>query len=144
MKKLMILGLLALVGADLSAREPLRLPSQELALAAEPTLVPEAQAQGTPVPYAEYVVEAAPTITLYTNVRVRDAKNIHPCAVPKIVQVKDPCDECCKVFVEICVPPCANETVRCFRNGNRIRFCYGEHSVDVVTRRHDVVVNYND
>ncbi len=46
MKKLMILGLLALVGADLSAREPLRVPSQELALAAEPTLVPEVQGQG--------------------------------------------------------------------------------------------------
>lgn len=143
MKKWMILGLLALVGADLSAREPLRVPSQELALAAEPTpLAPEAQ--GTPVAYSEYVVEAAPAISLYTNVRVRDARNIHPCAVSRIVQVNDPCDKCCKVFVEICAPPCANETVRCFRNGNRIRFCYGKYSVDVITRRNDIVVNYND
>ena len=144
MKKLMILGLLALLGADLSAREPLRVPSQELALAAEPTLAPEPAApQGTPVPYSEYVVESAP-IELYQNVRVRDARNIHPCAVSKIVQVNDPCDNCCKVFVEICVPPCANETVRCFRHGNRLRFCYGKYSVDVITRRNDIVVNYND
>lgn len=144
MKKLLILGLLALLGADLSAREPLRVPSQELALAAEPTLAPEpAAAQGTPVAYSEYVVEAAP-VRLYTNVRVRDTKNVAPCAVPKIVQVNDPCDNCCKVCIEICVPPCANETVRCFRNGNRVRFCYGQYSVDVTTRRNDIVVNYND
>ena len=148
MKKLLIVALLAaFVGADLSAREPLRVPANrgELALAAEPTLlVPVAEPQGTPVPYTEYVVEASPVIKLYTNVRVRDQKNIHPCAVSKIVQVVDPCDKCCKVFIEICVPPCANEAVRCYRNGDRLRFCYGNYSVDVTSRRYDVVVNYND
>ena len=148
MTKLLIVALLAaFTGANLSAREPLMVPAQggELALASEPTLLlPMAEPQGTPVPYAEYVVEASPVIELYTNVRVRDRKNIHPCAVSKIVQVVDPCDKCCKVFVEICVPPCANETVRCYRNGDRLRFCYGEYSVDVTTRRYDVVVNYND
>lgn len=146
MKKMMILSLLALVVANLSAREPLHIQSQELALAAEPTLVmPVPDVQGTPVPYAEYlVVEPAPSIELFQRVRVRDSKNIHPCAVSKIVQVKDPCDKCCKVFIEICVPPCACETVRCFRDGDRIRFCYGKHTVDVTTRKNDVVVNYND
>ena len=148
MKKLLIVALLAvLAGADLSAREPLLVPTRggELAVAAEPTLViPVAEPQGTPVLYTEYVVEASPVIELYTNVRVRDRKNVAPCAVSKIVQVNDPCDKCCKVFVEICVPPCACETVRCYRHGDRLRFCYGEYSVDVTSRRHDVVVNYND
>lgn len=147
MKKLMILGVLALVGADLSAREPLRVPAGgELALAAEPTLlVPVAEQQGTPVPYAQYIVEQpVKVVQLYQNVRVRDLKNVHPCAVTKIVSVPDPCDKCCRVNVEICVPPCANETVRCFRNGDRLRFCYGQYSVDVISRRRDVVVNYND
>lgn len=146
MKKMMILGVLALLGANLSAREPLLVPSQELALAAEPTqVIPAAEEKGTPVPYAEFAVQpSTETIKLYENVRVRDTKNIAPCAVPKIVQVKDPCDECCKIYVEICVPPCGCETVKCYRHGDRIRFIYGEYSVDVTTRRHDVVVNYND
>lgn len=149
MKKLLILSMLAaLVGADLSAREPLRVPARsfELAMASEPTLLlPEADPQGTPVPYTEYIVEQpSPVIPLYTNVRVRNHKNVHPCAVTKIVSIPNPCDKCCNVFVEICVPPCANETVRCFRHGDRLRFCYGKYSVDVISRRHDVVVNYND
>lgn len=147
MMKLMFVGVLALVCADLSAREPLRVPSGgELALAAEPTLLlPAAQEEGTPVPYAEYVVEQpVPVIQLYQNVRVRDQENVHPRAVSKIVSVPDPRDKCCRVNIEICVPPCANETVRCYRNGDRLRFCYGNYSVDIVSRRRDVVVNYND
>lgn len=147
MKKLMFLGVLALLSTQLIAREPLRVErGEELALANEPTpLQPVADAQGTPVAYAEYAVaQPVPVIELYQNVRVRDARNVHPCAVKKIVSVPDPCDKCCRVCIEICVPPCENETVRCFRNGNRIRFCYGQYSVDVTSRRHDVVVNYND
>ena len=145
--KLMIVGVLALVCADLSAREPLRVPAGgELALAAEPTLLlPVAEEQGTLVPYAEYVVEQpVHVIQLYQNVRVRDPKNVHPSAVSKIVSVPDPRDKCCRVNIEICVPPCTNETVRCYRNGDRLRFCYGKYSVDVISRRRDVVVNYND
>ena len=147
MKKLLILGVLALIGADLSAREPLRVPTgDELALAAEPTLLlPVAEEQGTPVPYSGYLVEQpVQVIHIYQNVRVRDLKNVHPCAVKKIVSIPDPCDKCCRVNIEICVPPCQNETVRCYRDGDRLRFCYGKYSVDVTSRRRDVVVNYND
>ena len=104
-----------------------------------------AEEQGTPVPYAEYVVEQpVQVIQLYRNVRVRDRQNAHPGGVRKIVSVPDPRDKCSRVNIEICVPPCANETVRCYRNGDRLRFCYGRHSVDVISRRRDVVVNYND
>ena len=145
--KLTIVGVLALACAELSAREPLRIPAGgELALAAEPTLLlPVAEEQGTPVPYAEYVVEQpVQVIQLYRNVRVRDRHNVHPGGVRKIVSVPDPRDNCSRVNIEICVPPCANETVRCYRNGDRLRFCYGKYSVDVVSRRRDVVVNYND
>ena len=53
-------------------------------------------------------------------------------------------DKCCRVNIEICVPPCQNEIVRCYRDGDRLRFCYGQYSVDVTSRRRDVVVNYND
>jgi hypothetical protein len=148
MKKLLTVALLALVCADLSAREPLRVPAggQELALAAEPTLLlPAAESQGTPVPYAEYVVEQpVRVLELYQNVKVRDRRNIHPGAVSKIVSIPNPCDKCCRVNVEICVPPCANEKVRCYREGDRLRFCYGKYSVDVISRRFDVVVDYND
>ncbi len=146
MKKVLFLGFLAILCAELSAREPLRVrASEQLALASEPTLLPIPEQQGTPVAYSEYVVEQpVQVIQLYQNVRVRDLKNVHPCAVRKIVSVPDPRDKCCRVCIEICVPPCENESVRCFRNGDRIRFCYGQYSVDVVSRRRDVVVNYND
>ena len=145
--KSMIVGVLALVCAELSAREPLRVPAGgELALAAEPTLLlPVAEEQGTPVPYSEYIVQQpVHIIQLYRNVRVRDRNNAHPQAVKKIVSVPDPRDKCSRVNIEICVPPCKNEMVRCFRNGDRLRFCYGQYSVDVLSRRRDVVVNYND
>lgn len=145
--KWLMLCLGCLAGAELSAREPLRVPpNDELALATEPTpLDPVADQAGTPVAYSEYVVERpVQYIQLYSNVRVRDRKNMHPNAVTKIVSIPDPCDKCRRVNVEICVPPCAAESVRCFKSGDRIRFCYGRYSVDVVSRRRDVVVNYND
>ena len=147
MKKLLILGVLALTSADLSAREPLLVPtSGQLAMAPEPTLIDAVPVeQGIPVAYSQYIVQQpVQVIQLYQNVRVRDLQNVHPNAVRKIISVPNPRDKCSRVNIEICVPPFANENVRCFRNGDRLRFCYGSHSVDVISRRRDVVVNYND
>jgi len=88
-------------------------------------------------------------IDLFPTVRYRRTRNVAPCAVKKIIQVNDPC--ACKhtcgpqcVFIEICVPPCEHETVRCRRNGDRLRFYYGKYKVDVRVKKGYIVVDYRD
>lgn len=130
------------------------------------------EAQYSPTPAGEYVVEDealhpvpagspigtivcdacdANGIELYEHVKVVQARKIHPCAVSKIVQVPNPCyDPCCPlnsdpcVFVEICVPPCACEEVRCSKRGDRVKFDYGKYAVKVTNRRGLLVVNYDN
>jgi len=87
---------------------------------------------------------SVPPVPMFRAVTVRQARNIHPCAVRKIVSVPDPCDKCRCVFVEICVPPCACEDIRCGLLGRRTRFDYGKYSVTVIARRNRLIVDYND
>ena len=104
MKKLLILSVLALTSADLSAREPLLVPSSgQLAMAPEPTLIDAVPVeQGTPVPYSQYIVQQpVQVIQLYQNVRVRDLQNVHPNAVRKIISIPNPRDKCSRVNIEI-------------------------------------------
>jgi hypothetical protein len=86
----------------------------------------------------------APMVPLYSNVIVRDARNIAPCAVKKIVAVPDPCNPCCCVYVCICVPPCACESVYCSPHKDRVVFDYGQYAVKITARRDMLVVNYDD
>jgi hypothetical protein len=92
-------------------------------------------------------VESAPE-PLFTNVKYVDKREMHPCAVPKIIRVNDPCE--CKsgcgpkcVYIEICVPPCdCEEDIRCRRDGDRLRYDYGKYKVDIRVRKGFIVVDY--
>lgn len=85
---------------------------------------------------------------LYTNVKYKDLDEMAPCAVPKIIAVKDPCDDgCCGpkcVYIQICIPSCGCELISCKRNGDRIRYDYGEFAVDVRVKRNHIEVDYQD
>lgn len=119
----------------------------------EPVVLQAPAATPDPVSAApteyEYVVTSEP-VEIYTNVKYRQTRKIHPCAEPKIVQVPnpcyDPCDPCCGpkcVFVKICVPPCDCPCVSVKRCGEKIRYDYGKYAVDVVVRRNFVLVDYD-
>jgi len=87
--------------------------------------------------------------TLFTRVKYTDLHEKSPCGVSKIITVKNPCrhDGCCEpetVCIEICVPPCACEKVRCRMFGNRIRYDYGKYAVDVRIKRGYIQVDYQD
>jgi hypothetical protein len=96
-------------------------------------------------------VESTP-IPLYTNVKYTDRDEMAPCAVSKIIALKDPCVcrdacDCCGpqcVFIEICVPSCGCELVSCRRNGDRIRYDYGKYAVDVRVKKGFIEVDYQD
>jgi hypothetical protein len=95
-----------------------------------------------------------PTAELFHCVRYEDLCNVHPCAVTKIVSIKDPCwkpDPCsCKcqvapcVLVKICVPPCGCPKVRVTRNGSKVKYDYGKYEVEISSRRGVVKVDYDD
>ena len=87
--------------------------------------------------------------TLFTRVKYTDMHEKCPCGVSKIITVKNPGrhNGCCEpdtVCIEICVPPCACEKVRCRMFGNRIRYDYGEYAVDVRIKRGYIQVDYQD
>ena len=113
-------------------------------------------------------VDEAP-IALFDCVKYVDRHEMHPCAVPKIIMVNDPCackvktkckhkcdgcnlcTPCCEppppppcVYIQICVPPCGCELVKCRRDGDRIRYDYGKYAVDVRVKKGFIVVDYQD
>ncbi|MEO2017951.1 MAG: hypothetical protein ABGZ53_26670 [Fuerstiella sp.] len=97
-------------------------------------------------------VDVAPE-PLFTCVRYVDKREMHPCAVPKIIRVNDPCAvddpcNCCAppqcVYILICVPPCGCEEVRCRRDGDRLRYDYGKYAVDVRIKKGRIVVDYQN
>ncbi|MFN0198171.1 MAG: hypothetical protein ACKVT0_15605 [Planctomycetaceae bacterium] len=94
----------------------------------------------------------AGAMPLYHNVCYKDVCRMSPCSVPKIVAVRDPCwkkDRCNKcevapcVYVQICVPSCGCERVRCSRDGKHVVYDYGKYSVSVTARNGKVFVNYD-
>ena len=97
-----------------------------------------------------YVDPVAYGGVLYSRVKYKDLREMAPCAVPKIITVKDPCacdDGCCPpqcVCIEICVPACGCEEVTCRRHGDRIRYDYGKYAVDVRIKRDHIEVDYQD
>lgn len=103
----------------------------------------------TPVPEVPMMGGA---IELFHCVKYKDLDEMSPCAVPKIISVKDPCAcddpcNCCGpkcVYIQICVPPCGCEDVTCKRDGDRIRYDYGEYAVDVRVKNGYIEVDYQD
>lgn len=142
MKKCVVFGVLALLlGSAIEAGN-----RQDL------SPVPDVVVSGA-VAYEDmpaFVEQSSVAIPLYTNVRVKDAHEMSPCAQPKIIAVKDPCaceDDCCApqcVYIQICVPTCGCELISCRRNGDRIRYDYGEYAVDVRVRRNHIEVDYQN
>jgi hypothetical protein len=121
------------------------LASAVLALA---TTAGAAQMPPAPIPDAVMVVDSAP-IELYCNVRYKDLRNIHPCAVEKIVAVPDPCPDPCAcgpqcVYVKVCVPPCDCYETKCRRNGKKIIMDFGKYKVEITSIRGQVIVDYDD
>ncbi len=113
--------------------------------------IPPAPAEeGSKAPAAK----AYPTTGLFHCVRYEDLHNIHPCAVTKIVSIKDPCwkpDPCsceCQVapcvLVKICVPPGGCPKVRVTRNGSKVKYDYGKYEVEITSRNGEVKVDYDD
>lgn len=99
--------------------------------------------------YGPMLIQGAPlpssTIPcLYPNVRVFDPHKVAHCAVPTIIQVPDPCNPCCCVYIEVCFPACRCPEVSFGPRGRRIRFDFGVREVVVTSRANGVVaVNYN-
>lgn len=138
---------------------------------AEPYVVPSMPVPGIPsagfAPGApgypigpSYGAEGFP---LFARVEVEDRDHIHPCAVPTVVQVLDPCsverrhglfhryrvaadcDACgpqC-VYVEICAPPGCPK-VKVSRDGRKVTYDYGDYKVQVESKDGYVVVDYDD
>lgn len=108
-----------------------------------------AQMPPAPIPEGTVITGAAP-VGLYCNVRYKDLKNIHPCAVEKIVAVPNPCPDpcsCCSqdcVFIKICVPPCDCYETKCKKSGRKITYDFGDYEVEISAVRGTIVVDYDD
>ena len=90
-------------------------------------------------------VPTSSAIHLFACVKVEDEDNIHPCAVPMIVAVADPCNECCCRYVMICVPPCCDcPEIETSRSGRKVEYDYGEYEIEIKSKDNYVVINYDD
>lgn len=102
-----------------------------------------------PMPESVVVLSSTP-ITLYDCVKYKDLRNIHPCAVEKIVAVPNPCPDPCNpcaeqcVYVKVCVPPCDCYETKCKRDGRKIVMDFGKYQVEITSARGHVVVDYDD
>ena len=122
-----------LLGADAAA------PVIE-SVQADPTYSP-ALPEGT---YGPMMIEGAPlpadpAFCLYENVRVVHPHQIADCAVPTIIQVPDPCNPCCCVFIEVCFPTCRCPQVTVGPLGRRMWFDFGrdERGRHLASQRRD-------
>lgn len=112
--------------------------------------MPAIPMNGQPMP-GEMVYVDSPGEPLFQAVKYVDKHEMHPCAVTKIVRVNNPClgkhscNTCCEpecVYIQICIPPCGCETVRCRKHGDRVRYDYGKYAVDVRVKKGFIVVDY--
>jgi len=118
--------------------------------------VSAAHPQLTPVPDysmgSGQIVSTGQPVELFTRVKYTDRHEMAPCAVTKIIAVKDPCAchdpcNCCGpkcVYIQVCVPPCACEEVKSRRNGDRVRYDYGKYAIDVRVKNGYIEVDYQD
>lgn len=111
----------------------------------EPTYSPTLE-EGT---YGPMLIEGAPLPTemgvcLYPHVRVVDPHKVAVDSVPTIIQVPDPCNPCCCVYIEVCFPTCRCPEVSVGPLGRRVWFDFGRREVVVTSRANGVIsVNYN-
>ncbi|MDA1013859.1 MAG: hypothetical protein O3A00_05320 [Planctomycetota bacterium] len=114
-------------------------------------------AQVAPMPQP-LPMHSAVGVPLFNCVKYTDVHEMAPCAVPKIIMIKDPCWKPCKkrcgccdscspppcVAIKICVPPCGCERITCRRDGDRVRYDYGKYAVDVRVKDGYIEVDYQD
>ena len=163
------------------AYQPLPAPGATLTPIPEPHgpgPVPSYYPPSGPVPYPvdghfgagpAYPVEPGLPVDgypLYHRVEYEDLDHIHPCAVPTVVQVLDPCtvdDRCCLfghrrhrdpcdachecgprcVYVKICVPPGCPK-VKVSDKGRKVKYDYGDYKVEIESEDGVVSVDYDD
>lgn len=122
--------------------------------AAEGTSVPPAPIpEGSlPVMGKEPVAVSSDAIELFPCVKYKEKDEKHPCAVEKIVSVKDPCAcndpcDCCDakcVYVKVCAPPCGCPEIKCSKDGSRVKYDYGKYGFTLTSRKGVVTVEYDD
>jgi len=109
--------------------------------------------QAPPAPAPKMDPAAGGAVKLFDCVKYKDHDEMHPCAVAKVIAVKDPCDHCCDpcscckpkcVHIKICVPPCGCERIKCNKSGTRVTYDYGKYSVDVRVKKGYIEVDYQD
>ena len=116
---------------------------------------PPAPGSGNLTPVPAGPVGHGGAMVLYHNVKVKDHKDIHPCAVPKVVKIIDPCWKpqrcgCCAparprcVYVKICVPPCGCERVKVSKDGRKVKYDYGKYEIEVESKNGVIEVDYDD
>lgn len=160
---LMVAGLVLAVAGTASAAEPTLFGGSDLLGA--PAIGIAQQADAPPAPAAEGTgyTKMKPgkmskgkgkpkRVHLYHCVEYEDLDNIAPCAVPKIVWVRDPCAchdpcSCCQpkcVAVKICVPHCGCAKVKVKDHGRKVEYDYGEYKVEIESEDGVVKVDYDD
>ncbi len=122
--------------------------------AAEGSTVPPAPMPEGAVPEVgkDPVPLSSAPIELFPCVKYKEKDEMHPCAVPMIVSIKDPCASddpcsCCDtkcVHVKVCAPPCGCPEIRCSKDGSRVKYDYGKYGFTVVSRKGTVTVEYDD
>lgn len=107
------------------------------------------------VPPSPDPVAAGAPVELFHCVKYKDLDEMAPCAVPMIVQVKDPCPTCCDpcsccapkcVNIKICVPACqcCPPEIKCRKDGERVRYDFGKYAVDIRVKKGYIEVDYQD
>lgn len=135
----------------------------------EPYLAPGVPSMGHPIasgmPAPAYPIGpsmGADGFPLFQRVKYEDRDNIHPCAVPTVVQVLDPCvdygrrglfhrhrapdcDACGPrvVYVEICIPPGCHD-IKVEKRGRKVKYKYDGGQAEVETKDGYVEVDYDD
>lgn len=107
-----------------------------------------------PTPLSGAVVTQGVPMELYSCVKYKHTDDIHPCAVTKIVRVRDPrpvCQDpcsCCPpapryVYVKICVPPCGCVKRKVSHHGMKVKYDYGKYDVEIKSKNGVVYVEYD-
>ena len=112
-----------------------------------------------PVPEGPGYVLAGPIIEgpladpgamgLFPCVEYEDLDHIHPCAVTRIIAVKDPrpkcdCDPSGCVYIAVCVPKNICPKIKVDDDGEEMKLDFGDYQVEIESKKGKVYVDYDD
>lgn len=126
----------------LSAGQPYPLPPASI-----PAYPMEAYPPGVPAYPVSLGNEGYP---LYPRVEYEDLDHVHPCGVPTVVQVLDPCENPCAscgprcVYVQICVPPNQRPRIKVEDHGRKVKYKFDDYQVEIESEDGVVSVDYDD